>query len=100
MTNNGLGWLRIRSITDGRRIKSLLFSSGISIATPIYNQPSIVPTTRSDDTIYAQAPSGFPIVGDLVEMQRPAVRQPIVELTGDLLRSPSAHAEAALADQE
>ena len=43
----------------------------------------------------AQGTAWFAIVGDLLRCSGCRC-QPIVELTGDLLRSPSAHAEAAL----
>ena len=84
MTNNGLGWLRLRPITDGRRIKPLLMNSGISVVTPIYNQPSVDIATQSVDTVQ---PS--------VDIATQSV-DTIVELTGDMLRSPRAHAEVAL----
>ena len=77
-------------------------NSGISVVTPIYNQPSVDIATQSVDTVHVRAPPGFVIAGNTFEMQRPVemqrsvATQPIVELTGDLLRSPSAHAEVAL----
>ena len=73
--------------------------------TPIYNQPSVDIVTRGDDTILARAPAdiivarappGFVIAGDLFEMQRAPMHQPVVQLTGDMLRSPMAHAVTAL----
>ena len=65
MTNNGLGWLRLRPITDGRRIKSLLMNSGISVVTPIYNQPSVDIATQSVDTVHVRLGNQQIRVGNL-----------------------------------
>jgi hypothetical protein len=40
MSNNGLGWLGIREITDKSRIRSLLNEAGVNIVVPIYPQPA------------------------------------------------------------
>jgi hypothetical protein len=41
MSNNGLGWLGIRAITDMNRIRTLLSQAGVNIIAPIYPQPNI-----------------------------------------------------------
>jgi hypothetical protein len=71
-------------------------NAGVQLITPIYVQPSDDITTRRDDIICARAPPGFAIVGNLFEMQRTSDSPPIIELSGELLRSPEAHAVTAL----
>ena len=41
MSNNGLGWLGIREITDMGRIRTLLERAGVNFVMPIYPQPPV-----------------------------------------------------------
>ena len=107
MSNNGLGWLGIRAIADMDRIRSLLNNAGAGIITPIYPQPSLSDhaftyivnegniadnltrgnigespvSTQRDHAFDGGSMTGFP---------------PIVQMSGNLLRSTRNHAETAL----
>ena len=113
MSNNGLGWLGIRAITDANRIRSLLNRAGVNIITPIYQQPSLSNytftyvgnegniadyfTRRNIGESFVSTQRGhFSDGGLLTESAVFQMAQPVALLTDEMMRSTRNYAETAL----